>query len=167
MFQPNPVKATGVVPPEIATRDSGLAFLKAMMAGAHPGPPISTANDFWLAEAEDGRVVFEGNPSERFFNPLGTIHGGWIATLLDSAMGCAVHSTLKPGFGYTTIDMSISYVRAVMPTLGTLRCEGRTIHVGGRIATSEGRLVDATGKLLAHGTETCMIFPVGKTASAA
>lgn len=165
-FKPNPIRAIGLVPAQIATAGSGLAFLRGMLAGDLPGPPISEASDFWLAEVDEGRAVFEGNPSARFFNPLGTIHGGWISTLLDSAMGCAVHTTLRPGFGYTTVDMTISFVRAVMPASGTVRCEGKVIHVGGRIATSEGKLFDASGKLLAHGTETCLIFPVpGSTAA--
>ena len=156
----NPIKSFGVVPMAIATSGSGLEFLQGMLAGAHPGPPISQTNDFWAVEADYGRAVFEGLPGPRFLNPLGTIHGGWISTLLDSAMGCAVHTTLKAGFGYTTVDMSITFTRAVLPSTGKVRCEGKVIHVGGRIATSEGRLYDAAGKLLAHGTETCMIMKI-------
>lgn len=148
----------GVVTAEIATRESGLAFLRGMIERRHPAAPISGTVDFWLTEAEEGRAVFEAMPSERFLNPLGTVHGGWISTLLDSAMGCAVHSTLKPGYGYTTVDMSVTFVRAVMPSSGRLVCEGKIIHSGGRIATSEGRLFDQAGKLMAHGSETCMIL---------
>ncbi len=97
-------------------------------------------------------------PSERFRNPLGTVHGGWMATLLDSALGCAVHSTLKAGQGFTTVDLAVSFVRAVHESSGKLRCEAKVIHAGGRIATSEGRLVDAEGKLYAHGTTTCLVM---------
>ena len=118
--------------------------------------------DFDLVEAGEGRVVFEGRPSPRFFNPLGTIHGGWTATILDSAMACAAHSTLKPGEGYTTLEMKLNYVRPVMPDSGTVRCEGRLIHRGGSVITTEGSLVDARGKLLAHGTETCLVFGAKK-----
>ena len=116
--------------------------------------------DFDIAEVEEGRVVFVGTPSAGFFNPLGTIHGGWTATILDSAMACAVHATLRVGEGYTTLEMKLNYVRPVMPASGPVRCEGRLIHRGGSVATSEGRLIDAQGKLLAHGTETYMIFGV-------
>ena len=91
-------------------------------------------------------------------NPLGRIHGGWTSTLLDSAMGCAVHSTLKLGYGYTTIDMTVTFVRGVQPTSGKLTCEGKIIHSGSRIATAEGHVLDAAGRLIAHGTETCMIL---------
>jgi uncharacterized protein (TIGR00369 family) len=111
-----------------------------------------------LIMAEHGRVLFEAVPAEKFLNPLGTIHGGWISTLLDSAMGCAVHCMLKPGHGFTTVDMTVSFVRAVLPTSGKLICEGKIIHSGGRIATAEGCVTDVAGKLIAHGTETCMIL---------
>lgn len=102
--------------------------------------------------------MFEAVPAEKFLNPLGTIHGGWISTLDDSAMGYAVHSMLKPGHRFTTVDMTVSFVRAVVPTFGKLTCEGKIIHSGGRIATAQGRVTDGTGKLIAHGTETCMIL---------
>jgi uncharacterized protein (TIGR00369 family) len=139
---------------------SGLAFLQAMLEGRLPSPPFSRSTDIRLSTVEHGRVVFSGEPSEGFFNPLGTIHGGWTAAILDSAMGCAVHSTLKPGLAYTTVEMKLNYVRAVMPGRGPVTCEGRLVHAGNRIATSEGYLRDADGRLLAHGTETCLIMPV-------
>jgi uncharacterized protein (TIGR00369 family) len=143
-----------------ATADTGLAFLRGMIDRSHPAPPIACTTDIWLTEVEEGRVLFEGQPAVSFLNPLGTIHGGWISTILDSAMGCAVHSTLKPGFGYTTVDMAITFTRAVLPTTGLVSCEGKVIYVGGRIASAEGRLTDGNGKLLAHGTETCMILRI-------
>ena len=105
-------------------------------------------------------MVFEADPSARFYNPMGTVHGGWISMLLDSAMGCAVHSTLKPGHAFTTVDMSVSFVRPVFEATGRLVCEAEVLHAGGRIATAQGRVRDGTGKLVAHGTETCMILPV-------
>jgi uncharacterized protein (TIGR00369 family) len=149
----------GVVSREVLLAGDGLSFLRDMIAGRHPGPPFADAMDFDIAEVDEGRVVFVGKPSVRFFNPLGTIHGGWTATILDSAMACAAHSTLKAGEGYTTLEMKINYVRPVMPDSGTVRCEGKLIHRGGTVATTEGGLVDERGKLLAHGTETCLIFP--------
>ena len=151
-------RAVGVVSREELVAGDGLSFLRGIIAGTNPAPPFADAMDFELAEADEGRVVFVGQPSARFFNPLGTIHGGWTATILDSAMACATHATLKPGEGYTTLEMKLNYVRPVMPGNGPVRCEGRLIHRGGSVATSEGKLVDAAGKLLAHGTETCMIF---------
>jgi uncharacterized protein (TIGR00369 family) len=133
-----------------------------MIERRHPAPPFAQSMDVTLTVAEDPFVVFEGTPSERFFNPLGTVHGGWIAAIPDSAMACAVHTTLQRGEGYTTLKLKISCVRAVMPSSGVVRCEGRVIHRGGSIATSEGKLLDAQGCLLAHGTETCMIFAAKK-----
>lgn len=150
----------GVTDFKTATSMSGIEFLHAMMSGKFPAPPICETLDFILVEAEPGRAVFEGLPSDRFRNPLGTVHGGWMTTLLDSALGCAVHSTLKAGYGYTTVDLAISFVRAVHQSTGKLRCEGKVIHVGGRIATAEARLVDAEGKLYAHGTTTCLVMQV-------
>lgn len=149
---------TGVVPAAIAMQMDGLSFLRNLLSKQFPAPPFAETSDIWPIEMEHGRVVFEATPSQKFLNPLGTVHGGWISTLLDSAMGSAVHSTLKPGHGYTTIDMTISFVRAVLPSSGKLRCEGKIIHSGGRIATAEGRVLDAADKLIAHGTETCLIM---------
>lgn len=161
---PTPQPAPAPVRHGLARREdvaamSGLEMLRAMLAGDLPAPPIAATLTFILTEAEPGFCVFTGEPSADYYNPLGTVHGGWAATLLDSAMGCAVHATLAPGEGYTTVEMKLNYVRAILPTTGTVRCEGRVIHRGARIATSEGKLLDASGKLLAHGTETCMIFP--------
>ena len=148
----------GVTAPQEAVSVSGLDFLRGLIAGRFPAPPFSKSTKIWLRSADEGRVVFEGEPEDGFFNPLGTIHGGWTAAILDSAMACAVHSTLKPGQTYTTVEMKLNYVRAVMPGRGIVSCEGRLIHAGNRLATSEGFLRDAGGKLLAHGTETCMIL---------
>jgi uncharacterized protein (TIGR00369 family) len=126
--------------------------------GRHPSPPFAASTGIRIVEVAEGRVVFVGTPTDGFFNPLGTIHGGWTAGILDSAMGCAVHSTLAAGQGYTTVEMKLNYVRPILPSAGQLRCEATVIHRGGTLATSDGRLFDASGKLLAHGTETCMIL---------
>jgi uncharacterized protein (TIGR00369 family) len=151
----------GVVPRETLTGEPGLAFLRGLIDGRHPAPPFSKSTDIYLTEAEEGRVVFTGEPTEGFFNPLGTIHGGWTSAILDSAMACAVHTTLAAGQGYTTVEMKLNFVRPVLPGIGRLTCEGIVIHRGGTLATSEGRLFDGEGRLLAHGTETCMIFGGG------
>jgi len=150
----------GVTDFKTATSMSGLEFLHAMLSGKFPAPPICEALDFILVEAEQGRAVFEGIPSDRFRNPLGTVHGGWMSTVLDSALGCAVHSTLKAGQGFTTVDLAVSFVRAVHQSSGKMRCEAKVIHVGGRIATAEARLVDGEGKLYSHGTTTCLVMPI-------
>ena len=114
----------------------------------------------YLSEVERGRVVFSYEPVFDHYNPLGSIHGGIAATLLDSVMGCAIHTTLKAGVGYTTLEIKVNYVRAMTDKTGTAKAEGKIINVGSRVATAEGRLVDSAGKLLAHGTTTCLIFPL-------
>ena len=114
--------------------------------------------NFNLAELEEGRAVFTVEPAEYHYNPIGVVHGGVAATLLDSAMGCAVHSVLPAGAGYTTLEIKVNYVRAMTSETGEVRCEARVVHVGGRTATAEGRITDAGGKLYAHGTATCMLF---------
>jgi uncharacterized protein (TIGR00369 family) len=148
----------GCVDLKTATSMSGIEFLRSMMRGTYPAPPIAEVLNFLLVEADVGRAVFEGIPSNRFRNPLGTVHGGWMSTMLDSALGCAVHSTLKAGQGFTTVDLAVSFVRAVHESTGKMRCEAKVIHVGGRIATAEGRLIDAEGRLYAHGTTTCLVM---------
>lgn len=147
---------------ELANR-SGLDLLRGVMTGELPPAPISQTLDFFLAEAEPGRVVFQGNPQPAFYNPLGVVHGGWMATLLDSCVGCAVHSMLPVGKGYTTVELKVNFVRAVVPDSGPLRAEGKIINLGGRIGTAEGRLVDAAGRLYAHATTTCLIFDMSET----
>jgi uncharacterized protein (TIGR00369 family) len=157
----------GVVSREVLTAESGLAFLQGLIEGRHPAPPFSGTTDIYLTEAAEGRVVFTGVPSAGFFNPLGTIHGGWTSAILDSAMACAVHTTLAAGQGYTTVEMKLNFVRPVLPSSGSLTCEGVVIHRGGTLATSEGKLFDAQGRLLAHGTETCLIFDAATRKAAA
>jgi uncharacterized protein (TIGR00369 family) len=158
--QQMPFQNFGVVDREEAARGSGLDFLLKLLDATYPAPPFSEAAEVWPVEAEPGRVVFKAKPSARFYNPMGTVHGGWISTVLDSAMGCAVHSVLKPGQAYTTVELKINFVRPVFEQTGVVRCEGKIVHAGGRLATSEGRLTDEEGNLLAHGSETCMILSV-------
>lgn len=129
-----------------------------MIAGELPQPPIAEQFDFYLAEIENGRAVFSGVPKEDFYNPLGTAHGGYIATLLDSAMACAVHSTLEAGRGSTSVEIKINFTRPLYERAGKLEAIGETINVGKQIATAEGKLIDANGRLYAHGTTTCFIF---------
>lgn len=137
---------------------SGLEYLRKLAAGELPRPPIGALMDFRLAELEEGRAVFTVEPAEFHYNPIGVVHGGLAATLLDSAMGCAVHSTLPAGAGYTTLEIKVNYVRALTAETGAVRCEAKVIHVGGRTATAEGRVLGRDGRLYAHGTTTCIIF---------
>jgi uncharacterized protein (TIGR00369 family) len=137
---------------------SGLEMLQGMIDRTLPAPPFAVTTSISMTSAEEGKVVFEGEPKAAFFNPLGSIHGGWTATIMDSVMACAVHSTLKPGEAYTTLEFKLHFCRPIMPGTGIVRAEGIVLSRGRRAATSEGRLYDAAGKLLAHGTETCLIF---------
>ena len=136
---------------------SGVEFLRALLNGALPAPPFSLTSRIRPVVIEEGRVVFEGEPKGDFYNPLGTMHGGWIATLIDTAMACAVHSSLKAGEMFTTTDMHVTFVRPVIETTGVLRCEGVLLHSGGRVASAEGKVYDAAGNLIAHGSETCLV----------
>jgi uncharacterized protein (TIGR00369 family) len=136
---------------------SGLALLQAMIAGELPAPPISRTLGFVLVEVEKGRAVFEARPTPDFFNPLGSVHGGVALTLIDSACGCAVHTELGAGIGYTTVETKANFVRPVPPK-GVIRCEGKVLSRGRQIATAEAYLRDEAGKLLAHGTSTLIIL---------
>ena len=137
---------------------SGIAYLKALQSGELPPPPIAVLMGMWIAEVSEGRVVFALEPAEYHYNPLGTVHGGVMATLLDSALGCAVQSMLPAGTSYTTIELKVNYLRPITAQTGTVYCEGKIIHLGGRIATAEARLTDAEDKLYAHGTTTCLML---------
>jgi uncharacterized protein (TIGR00369 family) len=143
---------------EAASRLAGLAFLEAIRDGRLPAPPVSQLLGFALTEVEAGRAVFECEPSESHYNPIGSVHGGIIGTLLDSALSCAVHSTLPAGTGYTTAELKVNFVRPVVAGSGRLRAEGRLIHAGSRLATAEARLTDAAGKLYAHAVGTCLVL---------
>jgi uncharacterized protein (TIGR00369 family) len=138
---------------------SGLEMLRALIAGRLPMPTIGRTMGFRLVEVEFGRAVFEGEPGEHLLNPLGSVHGGVALTLIDSAAGCAVHSELDAGLGYTTVETKVNFTRPIPLQGGPVRCEGRVLSRGRQIATSEARLVSAEGKLLAHGTSTLIILP--------
>jgi len=139
---------------------NGLDYMRALVEGKFPPPPMAQTLNFYLAEADEGRAVFEGEPAAYHYNPLGVVHGGLAATLLDSALACAIQTTLPQGMGYTTVQLNVNLVRAITVKTGKMRCEGRVIHSGRQVATAEGDLRDANGKLLAHGTTTCVVFPL-------
>lgn len=137
---------------------SGMEYLQKIVAGELPPPPIGALMNFRISELSEGRAVFVVEPAEYHYNPIGVVHGGFAATLLDSAMGCAVHSTLPAGASYTTLEIKVNFIRSMSAETGVVRCEANIIHVGGRTATAEGKIVDQKGKLYAHGTTTCIIF---------
>jgi uncharacterized protein (TIGR00369 family) len=143
---------------EPAAAMSGLAFLEAILRGEQPPAPIAELLGFRLCDVEVGSVAFEGTPAACHYNPIGTVHGGYAATLLDSAMGCAVHSVLEAGTGYTTLEMKVNLVRPITAMTGPVRAEGTLVHRSRRIATSEAKLVDAADRLLAHASCTCLLF---------
>jgi len=140
---------------------SGLDYLRRGLGADMFRAPIGALMNFRPIRFDDGVAVFEAEPAEYHYNPIGSVHGGFAATLLDSALGCSIHTMLKAGFGYTTVELKVNYVRPLKLTTGRVTAEGKVIHVGGRIATSEARLTDEAGKLYAHGTTTCLIFPLG------
>ena len=150
----------GVVDPKDVAHLSGLEFFAGMLSGKVPPPPIAKTLNFNLVEAEHGRAVFEGEPLRDFYNPIGSIHGSYAAALLDSCMGCAIHTTMQVGQAYTTLEYKISLVRGMTDKTGVVRAEGKVLQVGRRVATAEGWLTDTKGKLLAHGTTTCLVFEV-------
>ena len=137
---------------------SGLEYLRAMTRGELPLPPIMATLGIDGVEVEEGRVVFAVEPAEYHYNPIGVVHGGVASTLCDSAMACAIHSTLPAGVGYTTLELKVNFVRPLTRDTGRVTCEGRTIHVGGRAATAEAHIRDADGKLYAHATSTCLVM---------
>jgi uncharacterized protein (TIGR00369 family) len=138
---------------------AGIDFMRAIRDGRLPAPPIARLMGFSLVEVEPGRAVFEVVPGEKHYNPIGVVHGGVAMTLLDSAMGCAVHTQMPLGSGYTTLEAKTNLVRAITAETGKLRAIGITVHVGKRMATAEGRLEDAAGKLYAHASTTCIVLP--------
>jgi uncharacterized protein (TIGR00369 family) len=152
-------KQYGVVAPGAIASQDGLAFLQSIISGKSPHPPISELIGFHLTEATHGRAAFEGLPEYRHYNPISTVHGGFGATLLDSAVGCAIFSTLTKGEAWTTLELKVNFVRAMTKDTGPVRAEGRLIYRGRSLATAEGDLKDKAGKLYAHATTTCMIFP--------
>ncbi len=148
----------GVATPAQVAGRSGLDLMRAMLAGELPYATIARTLDFLLLEVEEGRALFQGTPGPAHFNPMGTVHGGWYATLLDSALGCAVHTMLPAGRAYTTAELGVNLVRAIGAKAPRVRAEGKVIHCGRQLATAEGRLYGPDGTLYAHATTTCLVF---------
>ena len=148
----------GYARPDQVNGRTGLETLEAIFSGELPRPPIGDTLDFVPIHMERGLAVFQGRPQRKHYNPLGTVHGGWFAALLDSAVGCAVHSTLPAGKGYTTLELKLNIVRPLTDAVPLVRAEGKVVHGGRQVATAEGRLVGPDGKLFAHATTTCLIF---------
>lgn len=156
----------GVASQETIHALSGLEFLERICDGRLPQAPIAEVLGFRMIEVDKGFSAFQGRPTFSVYNPTGTVHGGWYGTLLDSCMACAVQTTLDQGVEYTTVEYSVNLVRAIVEETGPIRAEGQVVHTGRRMATAEGRLMDEDGKILAHGTTTCMIMtrPEGSAA---
>lgn len=150
----------GVPPVEALKSMSGLDYLKGIVEGKLPRPPIADTLGFTLSEVGPGFALFTMTPAFRHYNPIGTVHGGVAATLLDSCMSCAVQTTLPAGSGYTTLEIKVNFVRAITEKTGPIRAEGRSLYTGRRSGTAEGKIIDAGGTLLAHATTTCIIFPL-------
>lgn len=148
----------GVARPDQIAGKTGLEVMQAMLNGEIPYAAIAKTLDFLIIEATPGRAVFQGTPGVQLLNPMGTVHGGWFATLLDSALGCAVHTMMPPGRGYTTAELGINMVKAITPKVTRVRAEGKVIHCGRQLATAEARLFGPDGTLYAHATTTCLVF---------
>jgi uncharacterized protein (TIGR00369 family) len=142
-----------------------MEVLDAIFAGELPAPPMGETLDFLPIRMAPGLAVFQGRPQRRHYNPLGTVHGGWFAALLDSAVGCAVHTTLQAGIGYTTLEIKVNLVRPLTVAVPLVRAEGKVIHAGRQVATAEGRIVGPDGKLYAHATTTCLLVEYASTGS--
>jgi uncharacterized protein (TIGR00369 family) len=155
---PSRTRSYGTVSADRLKEMSGLEFVQGLADGSLPLNTIARTLGYDVVEAANGRVVVVAQPTDAHLNPAGTVHGGLAATLLDSCMGLAVQSTLKKGIGQTTLEFKISLLRPITPQTGTIRAEGVVLSSGRRVGTAEGRLTDATGRLLAHGTTTCLIF---------
>lgn len=151
----------GVARPDQVAGLSGLQTMQALREGRLPAPPISETLGFLLVEAGYGHAIFQGAPSRTHYNPMGTVHGGWYATLLDSAVGCAVQTLLPAGRAYTTAELKVNIVRPLTDRVPLVRAEGRVVHPGNRVATAEGRLYGPDGKLYAHASTTCFVFDAG------
>ena len=150
--------------PQELAQYSGLEYLKKVFAGEFAGSPIGSTLDFYPIELEAGRVIFEGEPKQFVFNPIGSVHGGYAATLLDSALGCSIQSMLEAGQGYTTVELKVNYVRAMTDNTGVVRADAKIIHLGRSLATAEAKLYGRDdGKLYAHGSTTCFVFPLPGT----
>lgn len=149
---------SGLAAPGLLGSLSGLEFMQRLVAGTIPTPPIAITLGFAFASVERGRVVVTSRAGAHVYNPMGTLHGGYAATLLDTCMGCAVMTGVERGYAYTTLELKVNYLRALTHESGELRAVGRTLHIGRRTALAEGQLLDAADRLIAHGTTTCMIY---------
>ncbi|MEY2622502.1 MAG: hypothetical protein RIT26_2322 [Pseudomonadota bacterium] len=149
---------TGIAARSQVAGKSGMELFDAVFAGELPPPPIGDTLDFVPIHMAPGVAIWQGTPLKRHYNPMGTVHGGWFSTLLDSALGCAVHTTLPAGKAYTTVELKVNLVRALTDAVPMVRAEGKVIHVGRQMATAEARLVGPDGRLYAHATTTCLIF---------
>ncbi|MDG5976302.1 phenylacetic acid degradation-like protein [Hydrogenophaga taeniospiralis CCUG 15921] len=148
----------GVARPDQVAGMSGIDMLRAMLRGDIPYAAIAKTLDFLVIDIGDGSATFQGTPGPQHFNPMGTVHGGWFATLLDSALGCAVHTKMPAGRGYTTAELSVNIVRALTPKVPRVRAIGRVIHSGRQLATADAQLIGPDGTLYAHATTTCLVF---------
>jgi uncharacterized protein (TIGR00369 family) len=157
-------KGIGTIPREEVGLYSGIELLQRPIDGHYPIPPIGQQLNFILSEVSEGRAVFRGLPGERHLNPLGSVHGGWAGTIMDSALACAVQTLLARGEAYTTVEFKVNLTRPITARTGEVVCEGKVVSKGRTIAVSEATLKDRDGKLLAFGTETCTIFPVANLA---
>jgi len=151
----------GVAKPADIADMSGREMLQAMIEGKIPAPPIAQTLNFWLVEVGEGHCVFEADTGPHLLNPLGGVHGGWALTLIDSAAGCAAHTLLPTGVGYTTVETKANFTRPIKHDTGRVRAEGRVVGRGRQIMSAEGRLLDSTGRILAHGTSTLMVLGNG------
>jgi uncharacterized protein (TIGR00369 family) len=156
----------GIAPPAMLANKSGLEVMQAWLAGEMPYPHMAETLDFALVEVAVGKVVFQGTPQLKHYNPIGSVHGGWYATLLDSALGCAIHTTIPAGRAYTTAELGVNIVRAANLKSGPLRAIGTVIHSGRQLATAEARIVGPDGKLYAHATTTCLVFDMPASSGA-
>ncbi len=154
----------GVTPTDVMASMPGIDFVRAIFDGRLPAPPVMQTIEPFDSTAEPGHVVFNSVPGLRHYNPIGVVHGGYAATLLDSAMGLAVHTMLPAGLGYTTLEFKVSFIRGMTKDTGAVRTEGKILNVGRRAATAEARITDAKGRLLAHATTTCLVFEIPKAA---
>ena len=152
----------GVTPVSVMASMSGLDFVRAIFARKLPEPPIMEPVEPFDCTADSGHVVIHSVPGVRHYNPISSVHGGYAAILLDSAMGLAVQTTLPKGSGYTTLEFKISFIRGMNKDTGVIRTEGKVINAGRRVATAEASISDAAGKLLAHATTTCLVFELSK-----
>jgi uncharacterized protein (TIGR00369 family) len=147
-----------MVGPETLRKMSGLEAMQALIRGEVPAPPIADLMGFRIVEAGEGIAVFEGTPAEYHYNPIGVVHGGFALTMMDSALGCAIHTTLPVGVGYTTTDVQVRFIRGITKDTGVVRAAAKAIHVGRSTGIAEARLTDSKGNLLAFGTTACVIF---------